>query len=138
MTTAAIRRFVRQRAGFRCEYCRMHEDDEPFFAFHLEHIIAKQHGGSDTLDNLAWSCHGCNASKGPNLASVDEISGKVVLLFHQRTQRWSRHFIWSGATIIGKTQIGRATVRALDINSPQRLALRELLILLGTYPPDDV
>ncbi len=77
MTTAADRRFVRQRAGRRCEYRRMHEDDEPFFAFHLEHVIARQHGGTDELDNLAWSCHGCNESKGPNLASVDEVSGRA-------------------------------------------------------------
>ncbi len=137
MTTAANRRFVRQRAGNRCEYCRMHEDDEPFFAFHLEHVIAKQHGGTDDLGNLAWSCHGCNESKGPNLASVDEVSGNVVRLFHPRTQRWSRHFAWSGATLVGRTQIGRATVRALDLNSPHRLALRVLLIRLGTFPPDE-
>jgi hypothetical protein len=137
MTTAADRRFVRERAGFRCEYSRMHEDDEPFFAFHLEHVIAKQHGGTGELDNLAWSCHGCNESKGPNLASVDEVSGKVVRLFHPRTQRWSRHFAWSGSWVVGRTQIGRATVRALGLNAPRRVALRELLIRLGAFPPED-
>jgi len=85
MTTAATRRFVCLRAKSRCEYCLMHEDDEPFFAFHLEHIIAKKHGGTDDLENLAWSCHACNESKGPNLASVDPVSSNVVRLFHPRT-----------------------------------------------------
>jgi hypothetical protein len=52
---AAARRRVRARAGRRCEYRRIHEDDEPF-AFHLEHIIPKKHGGNDHASNLAWSC----------------------------------------------------------------------------------
>ena len=39
---AATRRLVRERAEFRCEYCRIHEDDEPY-SFHLEHIIPKKH-----------------------------------------------------------------------------------------------
>lgn len=43
---AATRQFIRERARDRCEYCRLHQDDEPFFPFQIEHIIAKQHGGS--------------------------------------------------------------------------------------------
>jgi len=56
---AATRRLVRQRAGRRCEYCRIHEDDEPF-TFHIEHIVPKKHAGRDHPSNLAWSCHSCN------------------------------------------------------------------------------
>ncbi len=54
---AATRARVRSRAGQRCEYCRLHEDDLPRFPFHVEHIIAKKHGGTDGHQNLAWSCH---------------------------------------------------------------------------------
>ena len=135
MTTAATRRFVRLRAKSRCEYCLMYEDDEPFFAFHLEHIIAKKHGGTDDLENLAWRCHACNEAKGPNLASVDPVTGNIVRLFHPRTQQWTRHFAWTGASIVGRTQVGRATVHALDMNATHRQALRILLIQLGTFPP---
>ena len=41
---AATRRLVLRRAGSRCEYCRLpqHAVD---LTFHVEHIIAKQHGG---------------------------------------------------------------------------------------------
>ena len=137
MTSAADRRLVRLRARHRCEYCKMHEDDEPFLAFHIEHIIAKQHGGLTRLNNLAWSCHGCNESKGPNLASVDDVSGNIVRLFNPRLQRWSRHFIWSGAWLDGRTQIGRATIRALNMNAQHRIVLRELLLRLGTHPPTE-
>jgi hypothetical protein len=47
---AAVRAFIRERAGRRCEYCRLHEDDAQYQVFHVEHVIAKQHGGSDDLD----------------------------------------------------------------------------------------
>jgi hypothetical protein len=34
----AKRRLIQARARHRCEYCRMHEDDDPY-TFHVEHII---------------------------------------------------------------------------------------------------
>src|SRR5258708_23971581 len=111
---AAIRRRVQMRAGRRCEYCRIHEDDEPF-AFHLEHITPKKHGGEDDITNLAWSCQNCNLGKGANLAS--RVGGKIVALFNPRRQSWRRHFRWTGALIVGKTLCGRATVKVLNINA---------------------
>ena len=50
---AATRVRIRERAGHRCEYCQLHQDDSPLAALHVEHIIPKAHGGTDTLDNLA-------------------------------------------------------------------------------------
>jgi len=96
----ASREMVRQRAAGRCEYCRIHEDDEPY-AFHLEHIIAKKHGGRDDLSNLAWSCHSCNLAKGANLSG--RVHSEVVTLFHPRRQQWNRHFRWMGPILAGKT-----------------------------------
>jgi hypothetical protein len=55
MMDSALLAFVRERAGRRCEYCRLHEDDDDFLAFHLEHVIAKQHGGLDDPDMLCWA-----------------------------------------------------------------------------------
>ena len=43
----ALRTLVAQRAGRCCEYCRLPEQFVPV-AFHVEHIIPKQHGGSDS------------------------------------------------------------------------------------------
>jgi hypothetical protein len=34
---ARLRTQVRDRAGGRCEYCRIHEDDDPFFTFPIDH-----------------------------------------------------------------------------------------------------
>jgi 5-methylcytosine-specific restriction endonuclease McrA len=32
--------------------------------FHVEHVIARKHGGKDAMENLAWSCIFCNLYKG--------------------------------------------------------------------------
>ena len=67
---AGTRRFVRERAGERCEYCRLHQRNSELLHY-IEHVIARQHGGSDDVDNLALACHRCNLHKGPNLTGVD-------------------------------------------------------------------
>jgi 5-methylcytosine-specific restriction endonuclease McrA len=54
---AATRREVWSRAGSRCEYCGLPQEADPFLTFHVEHVIAKQHGGRDDLSNLALACH---------------------------------------------------------------------------------
>ena len=115
---------VRTRADNRCEYCRLHQEDDPFFRFHVEHIIARQHGGPTAAENLALSCHHCNLHKGPNLTGIDSTSGRVVELFNPRIQRWSDHFAWRGIAIIGLTPVGRATVRVLAMNAQDRIDLR--------------
>jgi len=33
---AALRRFVRLRAAYRCEYCGLHQDDLPFVILHVD------------------------------------------------------------------------------------------------------
>lgn len=123
---AATRHLVRQRAGSRCEYCRLPEDavDVPF---HVEHIIARQHGGSDEPSNLCLACDRCNLHKGPNLNSIDPDTGSSVPLFHPRQQKWDDHFAWMGAEIIGVSATGRATARLLQMNARHRLLLRSQL-----------
>ncbi len=132
---AALRRLVRRCAGERCEYCRLHQSDEPFLRFHIEHVIARQHGGRDEPANLALACHHCNFHKGPNLSGIDPLTGEIVPLFHPRRQKWKRHFRWEGARVVGRTRSGRATVAVLNMNSPERTAPREALTVLGLHPP---
>jgi len=128
----SLRQFVRARAGYRCEYCHLPDDATPA-AFHVDHVIARQHGGSDQPDNRCWSCHRCNLKKGPNLSGRDPLSGNTVALFHPRRQRWVRHFRWVGAVLIGRTRCGRATIAVLDINDHGRVELRQTLIDQGEW-----
>jgi hypothetical protein len=90
----SLRALVRLRADRRCEYCRLHEDDLPLFAFHVEHIVPKKHGGTDDPGGLAWACHYCNLAKSSNLSGRDALTGRIVRLFNPRRQRWRRHFAW--------------------------------------------
>lgn len=123
----ATRELVRQRAGNRCEYCGLHQHDLPFLRFHTEHIIARQHGGSDDDSNLALSCNHCNLHKGPNLSAIDPQTRQVVQLFHPRQQRWPEHFVPEGIYIVGLTPVGRATVQLLKMNDLSQLELRSQL-----------
>jgi hypothetical protein len=129
----ALRRLVQRRAGNRCEYCRMHQDDDPVLCFHIEHIIARQHHGTDHPSNLAWSCHKCNRAKGPNLSG--RVGGETVPLFHPRRQQWTRHFRWAGPRLLGRTKTGKATVRVFNLNAAERVSLRASLIAAGQFPP---
>ena len=130
---AAIRLLVWERAANRCEYCRLHQDEYEYQTFHVEHIIAKQHGGDDDLFNLAWSCDRCNLFKGPNLSCVDDETGQIILLFHPRRDVWSDHFTLQGALIVGRTATGRATAAPLQMNAPRRRDLRALLLRRGDW-----
>ena len=122
---APLRELVRRRAGERCEYCRISQSADPFFTFHVEHVIARQHGGATDESNLALSCHHCNLHKGPNLTAIDPEDGTVVAaVFHPRSERWDDHFAVEEGVVRGKTPIGRATVRLLAMNDARRVRLR--------------
>ena len=125
---AATRRLVRQRAQDRCEYCRLPQAAQPFVTFHVEHIIAKQHGGSDDPMNLCLACERCNAFKGPNVAGLDPATGQVEPLFNPRTQSWPDHFELRGALIVGLSPVGRTTLELLAMNEGRRAQLRADLI----------
>jgi hypothetical protein len=135
MMDARLRAFVRERARRRCEYCHLHEDDADFLTFHVEHTIAKQHGGTDDPDVLCYACPECNWAKGPNLAGM--LGGRLYPLFNPRRQRWARHFYWDHTALVGKTKTGIVTVQVLNINDPSRLMLRENLLFEGRFPPRD-
>jgi hypothetical protein len=131
---ADTRNLVRERAGHLCEYCHLPEEADPYSVFHLEHIVAKQHGGDDDLDNLAWACSRCNHRKGTNLASRDPETGATTELFHPRRHHWHEHFVVRGARIVGITSIGQATVRLLDMNETRRVRLRREFIRQNRFP----
>lgn len=120
---AATRELVRKRAGERCEYCGLHQKHSELI-HHVEHIVARQHGGSEDPDNLALACHRCNLHKGPNLTGIDPSTEQIVPLFHPRHDRWSEHFLFEGVHIVGTSAVGRATVQVLAMNDARRQEVR--------------
>jgi 5-methylcytosine-specific restriction endonuclease McrA len=114
---------VRRRAAGLCEYCRI---PETAFrrSFHIEHVIAKQHGGPTGLDNLALACWAFNLKKGPNLSGIDPETGRLTALFHPRKDGWGNHFSFRAATSVtlgievrGLTATGRTTTTLLAMNT---------------------
>jgi HNH endonuclease len=120
---ATTRSRVRARADNRCEYCRIHQQHY-IITFHVEHIVAQQHHGSDGESNLALACHFCNRHKGPNLTEMDPTTGELTRLFNPRTDTWNQHFQIQAGRIIGRTPGGRTTVYVLNLNRPDRVRTR--------------
>jgi len=131
--SAELRGQVVERAGKRCEYCLIHEDDV-VAAHQIDHVIAEKHGGATDPDNLAFSCMLCNLRKVSDLSSVDPAYGEITPLFIPRSQVWSEHFRLEGLRIVGLTPEARATVELLQLNSYERLSERGELINAGRYP----
>ncbi|MBL8794928.1 MAG: HNH endonuclease [Planctomycetia bacterium] len=130
----ALRRLVRERALERCEYCLIPE--AVTFAVHwIDHIIAEKHGGLTNADNLALSCVLCNQHKGSDLTSIDPETGLLTTLFHPRQDRWTDHCTLTDGSIQPKTSIGRVTVRLLQLNHPDRVRERELLLAAKLIGP---
>ena len=130
---AALRTAVRRRARLRCEYCLLPEARAPVAPFQVEHIVARQHGGPTILSNLALACHHCDLHKGPNLTGRDPATGKITRLYHPRRHKWAYHFRFDGSLLIGRTAIGRTTIDVLQMNHPQLVALREILMAGGIF-----
>jgi hypothetical protein len=124
---------VRQRAKNRCEYCHLPAEIYPL-PFHLDHVVARPHGGRAVLENLALACLHCNRHKGPNAAGSDSTTGSPSRLFHPRQDVWHEHFEWIGPLLNGKTPIGRITIQLLGINDPDFLVMRTALLDEDAFP----
>ena len=131
----AIKRYVYERAGACCEYCRTSEANIGQ-AMHVEHINPN---GSNDLANLCLSCPNCNLSKATATTAIDPISLKSVPLYNPRTENWSSHFTWSDhyTKVEGITAVGRATVARLKMNRLRVILARERWVQAGFHPPED-
>jgi HNH endonuclease len=105
-----------------------------FLDFEFDHIIAQSHGGLATAENLALACYHCNSHKGPNLSGFDPVTRRITRLFNPRKDRWNVHIEWDGPLLRGRTAIGRVTVYALNMNEPESVAIREMMIEDGHLP----
>ncbi len=129
----ALRQQVTERAGMRCEYCRLHEK-YAYYAHEIDHIYAEKHGGETAEANLCLACMICNRHKGSDLCSLDPQTGDIIALFHPRHAQWNDHFHLHETGIIEPlTATGRVTERVLRFNRIDLVADRSRLITLGGY-----
>ncbi len=134
--SAEQRRLVAERAGFRCEYCRIREADT-FFDCQVDHIISLKHGGRTEIENLAYACAFCNRHKGSDIASISHERGALVRFFNPRSDTWRSHFEFDGALIKPLTTMGEVTAKILQFNNGDRVVEREALIAIGRYQMED-
>jgi 5-methylcytosine-specific restriction endonuclease McrA len=128
-----LRRIVTERAGGRCEYCRIHQDDREY-AHQIDHIIAEKHSGATDTLNLSLACSVCNWNKGSDICSLDLETDTIVALYHPRRHNWNEHFRLNSGSIEPLTPTGRVTERLLKFNTEVAVQRRRLLILSGSYP----
>jgi len=135
--STATRAGLRREAEDRCGYCQT-QQALAYGPLEVDHIIPTAAGGTDDRENLWLACRPCNLYKGKQVYGRDPQSGRRVRLFNPRRQAWRRHFRWSedGTHIIGRTACGRATVIALNLNSPFAVETRRLWVDAGWHPPE--
>jgi len=59
----------------RCAYCG--DEIEDHGVSHVDHVVPRSDGGSESIDNLACACAFCNSSKGAG--SLEDLRFKVAL-----------------------------------------------------------
>lgn len=133
----AIRDRVRSDANNQCGYC-LSQQKYVLGVLEIEHIIPKAAGGSNDEENLWLACRLCNSYKGIQTNAKDPITRRTVNLFNPRLQNWNQHFRWTngGILIEGKTDIGRTTVVALQLNNSYAVTVRQAWVSAGWHPPD--
>jgi hypothetical protein len=137
MLSKTVKNAVFERANLLCEYCRS-PMDFTHQSFEIDHIQPISKLGSDDMENLACACGGCNAFKHNKTHGKDPLDNHLTSFFHPRQMLWNTHFAWSEdyLNIIGLTNIGRTTVKTLQLNRIGLVNIRRLLLLDGTHPPN--
>ncbi len=130
---AQLRRLVRRRAAGRCEYCQLSQQGQEA-TFHIDHIVPITADGATSAENLALACVSCSLRKAARQTAKDPDTGHEVSLFNPRHDRWREHFCWEGVFVVGRTEVGRATIAALNLNRPVIRAIREEEIARGRHP----
>jgi hypothetical protein len=74
---------VIQRAGVRCEYCRLSQAGQAA-TFHIDHVVPLVAGGQTTADNLALACVSCSLRKPARQWVPDAETRADVPIFHHR------------------------------------------------------
>jgi hypothetical protein len=104
--------------------------------FHVEHVIPRIHGGLSDFNNLALACPSCNLHKSDRIASPSNPITGSVAFFNPRRNIWAEHFDWEDYLLVGKTEVGRVTIQAFDLNHERRIKIRQAEQRFGLFPPD--
>ena len=132
------RRKIARRAKERCGYCLV-SALVTGVDLQVEQLWPTSKGGRIIEDNLWLACAECNQRTADRTLVVGPLMKREVPLFNPRQDGWNDHFRWSGdaTEIVGLTAVRRATVVALKLNRPARVATRQRWVSVGWHPPKD-
>ena len=65
----------------------------------------------------------------------DPETDEAIPVFHPRVQKWSDHYEWQRAVVLGRTLLGQRMIEMPDLNRPLIVAIREEEMLRGRHPP---
>jgi hypothetical protein len=115
-----IRRQVRERANFACEFCGVTETDTGS-QLTIDHYQPTVKGGDDSFENLIYCCIRCNQYK----LDYWPIHSEDLALWNPRTETFSKHFFEvDDGTLHPLTSTGAFTLRRLRLNRPPLVAYR--------------
>ena len=130
-----LRKRVKERAQYLCEYCLSPERFCPAY-YEGDHITPVSEGGKNAFENFANACGGCNNNKSNATHAIDPLTGQLVPLYNPRIHNWEVHFCWNDTytLMLGSSPIGRATIKKLKLNREEVVNLRTLLVSAGLHP----
>jgi len=108
----AVRRKVRVRANYACEYCGVSEENVGG-ELTIDHFKPQSQNGSDDLTNLVYCCPRCNLYKGDFWTDEPD----AVQLWNPRTQDFNDHFWLSdNGALYALSETGALTIDVLRLN----------------------
>jgi hypothetical protein len=124
-----IRRQVRRRANFACEFCGVSEANAGS-ELTVDHFQPIAKGGDDDLDNLIYCCPRCNQHKLDYWPAQPD----APRLWNPRREPFSRHFLaFDDGTLLPCTEVAEFTLRRLHLNRPALVDHRRNKILRTRY-----
>jgi hypothetical protein len=117
--TPEQRRSLRERYGFRCGYCGVHEH-QIGAELTVDHFQPRSRGGTGDAGNLVYCCHACNEFKGdywrPDAARR---------LLHPLLDDLDAHVsAEADGSVRGLTETGDFHIQRLHLNRPALIARR--------------
>ncbi len=117
---ASVRRLVRRRAGFACEYWGVTETDAGG-ELTIDHFQPSAHGGADDPANLLYCCQRCNGYKGAYWPTAPH----QTRLWNPRQQPPTTHLLpLANGALYPLTTVGAFTIGHLRLNRPPLVAHR--------------
>lgn len=132
LTYGEYRPYLRIDFFHSCAYCTIMETEARGVRFTIDHYEPQIHRGDleNEYNNLMYSCDTCNIRKGSRHPTPEARQiGKR--FFRPDQDLRSAHFEKDGIYIGSKTEVGRFTISALDLNRRTLKRVRELRERLG-------